>query len=214
MDEGKLLAMKEVNPTLCTVCGLSVQSKPYLMKCDLCKSAWHLDCLDPLTRTDRPPVGATEQKVGNRVQFIMKKKYFMCPRHVSQDLQHFSYPSFTEDYTNITTRGFKIRSFAEPRVIETAIDRGHRNDGENIEVELDEESDQSSSDDEDTDEGFVEGANVGNVTHKMREYSIKQDFFVKVKRYDHFLPLYIYNINLLLSIGIALRRLPRSLLRN
>jgi hypothetical protein len=182
MDEGRLLAMKDVNPTLCTACGLSVQSKPYLMKCDLCKAAWHLDCLDPMIRTDRPPVGATEQKVGNRVQFIMKKKYFMCPRHISQDLHHFNYPSFADDHQTITTRGFKIRSFADPQVVDTAIDRGHRNDGENIYIELDDVVEED-SDDEDVDEGFVEGANTGNVVHKLREYSIKQDFFVKVKRY-------------------------------
>lgn len=183
-DEAKLLAMKTTEPDTCAVCGLSVQSKPFLIKCDVCKEYWHIDCIEPVTRLERPSIGVREEKVGNRMQFLMKKKFFMCPRHVAQDFKMFGNVKIAEKGDAPTNpRAFKLRTFKNPTTVDVPMERGFANNGAEIDVIVDEsEKEDSDVDEDDMDPGFVPGLTTENVRYRVHEISIKQDFLIKAKR--------------------------------
>lgn len=127
-----------------------------LVTCDHCHQHWHLDCLDPPLAN--PPA---LNKDG-------KKAYdWMCPLHVDQGLRKI-------DIAFLNRRRIHVRKPKKPKVAETALTRGHRNNGI-IEV-LDDESDSSDSEWYEHDDGPT--------VYKLPAHGIKLDFIDKVKEYE------------------------------
>jgi len=176
MDEGKLL-LKDPNPAFCIACGLTVQSKPMLLKCDECHASWHLDCLDDRVHTDLPHVLENVKRVGNKEQAVFKRQYFKCPRHIDQNLRFFTHPVIDNDAT-FKTRGIKVRQFRNPKIVAPVVDRGHKNNGY---IEIEHVSDDDGEEEED--EGFVEMPNTDGTVYKIKSHSIKLDFIAKAKQY-------------------------------
>ncbi|KAF2422440.1 hypothetical protein EJ08DRAFT_726008 [Tothia fuscella] len=183
-DEMKTVASnfdKKVDPSTCCVCGLTVQSKPYLLKCNTCQAFWHMDCIGPDVRTDRPPVAQYEKRIGNRSTIEYKQVYFQCPRHTNQDLQRYAFPTFGDaDENAAARRGFKIRQYRAPEFADVGLERGFRNKDNDLEVLVD-DSDKE-SDVEEIDAATLPHAAAGNVRHRVHERSVKQDFLVKAKQ--------------------------------
>jgi hypothetical protein len=178
VDQGKIVATKEVNPTLCVSCGLSVQSKPCLVKCDECQSSWHLDCIDEVPTTAAPLV-VDYTKEGPKPVPGLRRMYWRCPRHIAQNMYLLEHPSVDND-GKVLSRGHKIRKALHPEVVKPAFDRGHRNDGENIELEYssDEEADM-------VDEGYEPMPNINSTVYKISAKAVKLDFIAKAKRFVH-----------------------------
>ncbi|KAI5364150.1 Putative peptidase M24, Zinc finger, PHD-type, Zinc finger, FYVE/PHD-type, creatinase/aminopeptidase [Septoria linicola] len=146
------------NLALCYNCNCSTQQPGHIVKrplvtCDHCHQHWHLDCLDPPLAN--PPA---LNKDG-------KKAYdWMCPLHVDQELRKV-------DIASLNRRRIHVRKPKKPKVAETALTRGHRNNGI-IEV-LDDESDSSDSEWYEHDDGPT--------VYKLPAHGIKLDFIDKVK---------------------------------
>lgn len=96
-----------------------------------------------------------------------KKAYdWMCPLHVDQELRKV-------DVASLNRRRIHVRKPKKPKVAETALTRGHRNNGI-IEV-LDDDTDSSDSEWYEHDDGPT--------VYKLPAHGIKLDFIDKVKQY-------------------------------
>ncbi|KAI4289170.1 MAG: hypothetical protein L6R35_001558 [Caloplaca aegaea] len=95
---------------LCYKCGKSATGNREIVDCDFCNLHWHLDCLDP-------PLASAPKRFG--------KGTWKCPAHVDSEI---TLPR------SASGKVYKVRKPKNPRVIETALRRGIRNNG-NIEIE-------------------------------------------------------------------------------
>ena len=122
-----------------------------IISCDYCYLRWHLDCLDPPMA--KPPL---------RDAYGRPKHNWMCPVHIDHNLM-------------IPGRGggrlFKLRRPKNPRVVDSCLRRGFKNNGI-IEIV----NDPSDSEDD----GRYEEPN--GVVHRVTELSIKLDFIDRSKR--------------------------------
>lgn len=122
-----------------------------MVQCDHCAQYWHLDCLDPPLAN--PP--ALNQNG--------KKAYdWMCPLHADHEMRHMPMWRFT--------REIHARKPKRPRIVETALSRGHRNNGI-IEV-LDDTSDVDEAE-------FFDQAEEG-IVYKLPASGIILDFIDKI----------------------------------
>lgn len=91
----------------------------------------------------------------------------MCPLHIDQELRKV-------DTALLNRRKIHIRKPKVPRVVETALPRGHRNNGIIEIIEDDTDTSESEFVDEEEDNGTV---------YKLPVKGIKLDFIDKVKEY-------------------------------
>ncbi|MCJ1402431.1 hypothetical protein MMC11_005651 [Xylographa trunciseda] len=96
---------------ICCKCEKSALGHRTIIQCDYCDKQYHLDCLDP-------PMANPPSKLCN----------WKCPAHFDEELLSFKYPG--------GDRVIKVRRPKHPRIIDTALRRGHRNNGL-IEIEND-----------------------------------------------------------------------------
>ncbi|KAM3413925.1 hypothetical protein BST61_g10596 [Cercospora zeina] len=156
------------NLVLCYHCGHSSQqiagTKRAIVTCDHCQQHWHLDCLDP-PLANPPALNQNGKKVHD----------WMCPLHVDQELRKVDVSALHRrkagNVASSDRRRIHVRKPKNPVVAETALTRGHRNNGI-IEV-LEDESDASDSDFYDHDDGPM--------VYKLPAHGIKLDFIDKVK---------------------------------
>lgn len=142
---------------MCYHCNKSSQGRRPIIKCDFCSDYWHLDCLDP--PLSNPPARTLEGK---------KIYDWMCPLHVDHELRHI-------DVSKIAPRRkVHVRRPRNPKIVETALNRGLRNNG--IVDVLDDESDDSDS------EFYDEETAQEGVVYRMPASGIKLDFIDKVKK--------------------------------
>jgi hypothetical protein len=78
-----------------------------------------------------------------------------------------------------TIRGLKLRQPIDPVYVKPAFERGHRNDGNNIEVLFSEDEEE---DMEPPDEGFEEVPEIEGQVYKLHSRTIQLDFINRVKR--------------------------------
>jgi len=128
-----------------------------IIQCDYCSEHWHLDCLDPPLAN--PPARTWEGK---------KVHDWMCPLHIDHDLRNVDVSMLAP------RRKVHLRRPRNPKVIDTSLTRGLRNNG--IVDVLDEESDDSESEFYD-----LETADEA-VVFRMPASGIKLDFIDKVKK--------------------------------
>lgn len=142
----------------CFCCGLTSHPaqgpKRPLVTCDHCGQHWHLDCLDP-PLANPPAVSQNGKKVHD----------WMCPLHADQELRKI-------ETGLLNRRTIHLRRPKIPKIVQTALTRGSRNNGI-IEVADD------SSDDSDSE--FYE-LDDGGTVYKLPAQGIKLDFIDKVKR--------------------------------
>ncbi|KAL8914503.1 MAG: hypothetical protein Q9171_000856 [Xanthocarpia ochracea] len=141
LDTFKLKDAKD-NIILCYSCNQSAMGRREMINCDFCNLYWHLDCIDP-------PLASAPKKSG--------KGTWKCPNHVDSDVV---VPRSASGKT------YKIRRPRDPRVIQSALTRGIKNNGIiEIEDEISEEEDQP----------------PGTI-YRIPAMAIKLDFFAKVKQ--------------------------------
>jgi hypothetical protein len=128
--------------------------KRAIVTCDHCGQHWHLDCLDPPLAN--PP--ALNQNG-------LKAHDWMCPLHADQDLRRVP-------VSQLTHRAIHMRKPKRANMAETALRRGHVNNGI-IEID-DDESEVSDSE-------FFDQEGEGGVIYKLPTSGIKLDFIDKVK---------------------------------
>lgn len=149
---------------LCYQCGHSSHqiggAKRAIVTCDHCNQHWHLDCLSP-PLANPPALNKDGKKVHD----------WMCPLHIDQALRQVDVSSLNR----ATSRQIHVRKPKNPVVAETALSRGHRNNGI-IEV-LDDQSDGSDSEFYDHEED--------NKVYRLPATGIKLDFIDKIKQYVH-----------------------------
>lgn len=136
---------KKGNLVLCCKCDKSSLGHREIIQCDYCSKRYHLDCLDP-PLSNPPPR-----------QFNWK-----CPAHFDEDLLSFKYPK--------GDRVIRVRRPKHPRIVDTALRRGHKNNGL---IEIDNDP---------TDDEF-EDQTLSNVIPRVPERQIKLDFIDRAKRY-------------------------------
>ncbi|KAK4545040.1 hypothetical protein LTR36_003591 [Oleoguttula mirabilis] len=144
------------NAILCYYCHKSSMGQRTIIRCDFCPEHWHLDCLDPPLAN--PPARSLEGK---------KIYDWMCPLHVDHELQNIDISMLPP------RRTVHLRRPKNPKIVDTALNRGLRNNGI-IDI-LDDASDDSDSefyDEETAEEGIV---------YRMPASGIKLDFIDKVK---------------------------------
>ncbi|KAL8953570.1 MAG: hypothetical protein Q9222_000565 [Ikaeria aurantiellina] len=107
------------NTILCYKCNKSAMGGREIIDCDFCNLHWHLDCVDP-------PLASAPKRFG--------KGTWKCPNHIDSEI---TLPRSASGKT------YKVRRPKDPRVIETALTRGIKNNGI-IEIadEVSEEEDQ------------------------------------------------------------------------
>ncbi|SMR53495.1 unnamed protein product [Zymoseptoria tritici ST99CH_1E4] len=141
----------------CFCCGLTSHPaqgpKRPLVTCDHCGQHWHLDCLDP-PLANPPAVNQNGKKVHD----------WMCPLHADQELRKI-------ETGLLNRRTIHLRKPKVPKIVQTALTRGSRNNGI-IEV-VDDSSDDSDSE-------FYE-LDDGGTVYKLPAQGIKLDFIDKVK---------------------------------
>lgn len=148
---------------LCHHCGKSALNRAMMAQCDWCHLYWHLDCTDP--PLSRCPNVATKDKA---------REDWMCPLHtehllLGRDPLHAYHGR--SDLGSLGYRTTKIRKAKASRVVDTALRRGHVNNGL-IEIESE------SSDDEHG--PFVDLNDFGNI-YRLPEKGIKLDFIDHVR---------------------------------
>lgn len=150
------------NTVLCFSCGKSSQGKRPIISCDYCPEHWHLDCLNP-PLANAPGRGADGSKTHD----------WMCPLHVDHDLRKV-------DTRLLDPRRFgrkvHVRKPRNAQIVETALNRGFRNNGI-IDV-VNDDSDDSDSEFYDEEREEAEGTKV----YKLPAHGIKLDFLDKVKQ--------------------------------
>lgn len=158
MDYTKLRDGKGVLVT-CFGCRLSSQNsegpKRAIVCCDFCGQHWHLDCLDP-PLANPPALNQNGKKVHD----------WMCPLHADHELRNVPMSQLN--------RSIHIRKPKSAKLLETALSRGHRNNGI-IEIE-DDETDASDSE-------FYDVDGERGTVYKLPVKGIKLDFIDKVKKY-------------------------------
>ncbi|CAK3901221.1 Curved DNA-binding [Lecanosticta acicola] len=142
------------NLVLCYHCGKTSNGKRAIVTCDHCSQHWHLDCLDP-PLANPPALNQNGKKVHD----------WMCPLHADQELRRV-------DMMTLSRRTIHVRKPKKPKVVQTAMQRGFRNNGI-IEV-AEEETDDSESE-------FYDQEEEDGIVHKLPEKGIKLDFIDKVK---------------------------------
>ncbi|KAL8775386.1 MAG: hypothetical protein Q9209_000394 [Squamulea sp. 1 TL-2023] len=141
LDTLKLKDAKD-NIIFCYKCNKSAMGHREMINCDFCTLNWHLDCVDP-------PLASAPKKFG--------KGTWKCPNHVDSDI---AVPR------SATGKTYKIRRPKDPRIIQTSLTRGIKNNGViEIEDEISEEEDQP----------------PGTV-FRIPPRAIKLDFITKVKQ--------------------------------
>ncbi|KAL8707866.1 MAG: hypothetical protein Q9220_007150 [cf. Caloplaca sp. 1 TL-2023] len=107
------------NTILCFKCNKSAMGGREIIDCDFCNLHWHLDCVNP-------PLASAPKRFG--------KGTWKCPNHIDAEI---ALPR------SASGKMYKIRRPKDPRVIETALARGIKNNGI-IEIadEVSEEEDQ------------------------------------------------------------------------
>lgn len=149
----------------CYSCGKTSEGKREIITCDHCGQNWHLDCLDP-PLSNPPALNQNNRKAHD----------WMCPLHADQELRKVDMSLLNRR----NRRTIHLRKPKNAKVQETALTRGHRNNGI-IEV-LDDESDSSDSEFYDHDDG--------GTIYKLPAHGIKLDFIDKVKRLvNHYLSI-------------------------
>lgn len=148
------------NLITCFKCRQSSQSahggpKRAIVTCDHCGQNWHLDCLDP-PLANPPALNQNGKKVHD----------WMCPLHADHELRHASMSQLN--------RSIHVRKPKAAKVRETALTRGHRNNGI-IEI-ADDDSDASDSE-------FYDMEGENGTVFKLPTNGIKLDFIDRVKRY-------------------------------
>ncbi|KAK5137194.1 hypothetical protein LTR08_000699 [Meristemomyces frigidus] len=141
---------------LCYYCGRSSHGQRAIIKCDYCAENWHLDCLDPPLAN--PPARTLEGK---------KVHDWMCPLHTDHELRQIDIRMLAP------RRKVHVRRPRNPKIVETSLKRGLRNNGI-IDVYED------ASDDSDS-EFYDEETAEERVVHRMPATGIKLDFIDKVK---------------------------------
>ncbi|MCJ1378968.1 hypothetical protein MMC17_002067 [Xylographa soralifera] len=134
---------KKGNLIICCRCEKSALGHRTILQCDYCNKQYHLDCLDP-------PMANPPSKLCN----------WKCPAHFDEELLSFKYPG--------GDRIIKVRRPKHPRIIDTALRRGHKNNGL-IEIEndiTDEEEEQPQP----------------HTVPRISELQIKLDFIDRAKR--------------------------------
>ncbi|KAF2173556.1 hypothetical protein M409DRAFT_61920 [Zasmidium cellare ATCC 36951] len=152
----KRLRDNKGNLLLCYACGKTSEGKREIITCDHCAQNWHLDCLDP-PLANPPALNAQNRRAHD----------WMCPLHADQELRKVDMSLLNRR----NRRTIHLRKPKNPKVQETSLTRGHRNNGI-IEV-LDDESDASDSEFYDHDDG--------GTVYKLPAHGIKLDFIDKVK---------------------------------
>ncbi|KAI4113817.1 MAG: hypothetical protein LQ345_005283, partial [Seirophora villosa] len=127
---------------LCYKCGKSAMGNREIADCDFCNLHWHLDCLDP-------PLASAPKRFG--------KGNWKCPAHVDSEI---TLPR------SASGKVYKVRKPKNPRVIDTALRRGIRNNG-NIEIE---------------DEFSEEEEQPPGVIYRIPARGLTLDFITKVKQ--------------------------------
>ncbi|KAK4497902.1 hypothetical protein PRZ48_010557 [Zasmidium cellare] len=152
----KRLRDNKGNLLQCYACGKTSDFKRDIITCDHCSQNWHLDCLDP-PLANPPALNAQNRRAHD----------WMCPLHADQELRKVDMSMLNRR----NRRTIHLRKPKNPNVQETALTRGHRNNGI-IEI-LDDESDASDSEFYDHDDG--------GTVYKLPAHGIKLDFIDKVK---------------------------------
>ncbi|KAI4133361.1 MAG: hypothetical protein LQ338_000261 [Usnochroma carphineum] len=132
------------NLVLCFRCGKSAMGNREIADCDFCNLHWHLDCVDP-------PLASAPKRFG--------KGTWKCPAHVDSEI---TLPR------SASGKVYKVRRPKHPRVIDTALRRGIKNNG-NIEI-IDDDSDEE---EEEQPPGSI---------FRVPAQAIKLDFIAKVKQ--------------------------------
>lgn len=132
------------NLILCYRCGKSAMGNREIVDCDFCNLHWHLDCVDP-------PLATAPKRFG--------KGMWKCPAHVDSEI---TLPR------SASGKVYRVRRPKNPRVIETALRRGIKNNG-NIEIDFEDEV----SEEEEQPSGSI---------FRVPSRAIKLDFIAKVKQ--------------------------------
>ena len=141
------------NLILCYACGKSSLDKRDIIPCDYCTQSWHLDCLDP-PLANPPAIGENNQRL----------RAWRCPLHVEHDIRRINANASDK-------RRIRARRPKNAKVIDTALIRGHRNNGI-IEV--------ADDDSDGTDSEFY-GPDDTGVVCKLPTKGLKLDFIDKIK---------------------------------
>ncbi|KAK5124500.1 hypothetical protein LTR85_001717 [Meristemomyces frigidus] len=144
------------NVILCYSCHKSSQGQRAIIRCDFCGDYWHLDCLDPPLAN--PPARTLEGK---------KIYDWMCPLHIDHELRNIDISMLPP------RRTVHVRRPKNPKFVDTALNRGLRNNG--IVDVVDDDSDDSDS------EFYDEETAIEGVVYRMPASGIKLDFIDKIK---------------------------------
>lgn len=175
VDASKLIKDPIAMPH-CYKCQLTSFSNPCTMIfCDDCKTAWHLDCLNP--PMCHAPWITTKYVTNNRGQDkeVHQKQYWQCPLHISGGCTYIT------DVTDDMSRSWPLRKFKERK--STTPPNAGFDFYATGEVELD---------------LAPVDARTGKAIYRMPEEAVINNFMLKCSRYVSFLhyQLSITNTNL------------------